>query len=291
MERIPVLFDTDIGSDIDDAVCLAYLLAQPRCELVGITTVSGEPIQRAMLADAMCRASGRSDVPIFAGSSDPLFVEQRQKECPQAAVLGDWPHRKDFRPNEAVHAMRECIRSRPGEITLLAVGPLTNVGLLFALDPEIPSLLKELVLMCGAFRPRIAEWNAACDPHAAALVYRARPPRHRSFGLDVTLQCSMEANECRRRFTGGALDVVAQAAEVWFSHRSKIVFHDPLAGAALFEPQLCQYQAGRVTIELQSERLLGLTHFDAKVPDAPHDVASGVDAEAFFAHYFSVVSP
>ena len=58
-EMIPILLDTDIGSDIDDAVCLAYLLKQPKCELVGVTTVSGEAQKRAMLVDAICRAAGR----------------------------------------------------------------------------------------------------------------------------------------------------------------------------------------------------------------------------------------
>ena len=66
--RIPLLFDTDIGSDIDDAVCLAYLLRQPRCELLGVTTVSGQPRARAALADAVCQAAGRRDIPIHAGS-------------------------------------------------------------------------------------------------------------------------------------------------------------------------------------------------------------------------------
>lgn len=73
-DTIPVLFDTDIGSDIDDAVALGYLLNQPRCELVGITTVSGEARERAALADAICRAAGRRDIPIRADRHlRPLF--------------------------------------------------------------------------------------------------------------------------------------------------------------------------------------------------------------------------
>ena len=64
-DRIPVILDTDIGSDIDDAVCLAYLLRQQRCELLGVTTVSGETSQRAALAQVICEAADRSDVPIF----------------------------------------------------------------------------------------------------------------------------------------------------------------------------------------------------------------------------------
>ena len=83
---IKVLLDTDIGSDIDDAVCLAYLLAQPECELLGITTVSGEVEKRAQIASALCRTAGRQ-VPIFPGTADPLLVPQKQPQAPQAAAL------------------------------------------------------------------------------------------------------------------------------------------------------------------------------------------------------------
>src|SRR5947209_20096675 len=124
--RLPILFDTDIGSDIDDALALVYLLRQPRCELVGITTVTGEPEKRALLADAVCRAEGRNDVPIHSGSPRPLLREQRQPTAQQAEALAHWPHREAFAAGTAVPFMREVIRARPGEISLLAVGPMTN---------------------------------------------------------------------------------------------------------------------------------------------------------------------
>src|SRR5437764_4515673 len=125
MSNVPILLDTDIGSDIDDALCLAYLLRQPRCELLGITTVSGEPEPRARLADAICQAEGRGDIPIHSGSPLPLLRPQRQPEAPQAAVLPRWPHRSNFPPCTAVTFLRDTIRARPGEVTLLAVGPMT----------------------------------------------------------------------------------------------------------------------------------------------------------------------
>ena len=88
-----ILLDTDIGSDIDDAVCLAYLLRQPRCELIGITTVSGRPRERAALADAVCRAAGRTDIPIHAGCSEGILRGTVQPECPQASILPRFAHR------------------------------------------------------------------------------------------------------------------------------------------------------------------------------------------------------
>jgi purine nucleosidase len=71
--KIPMLFDTNIGGDIDDALALLYLLGQPRCELVGITTVSGEVVDRGKLVDAVCRAVGRRDIPVHAGTPKPLL--------------------------------------------------------------------------------------------------------------------------------------------------------------------------------------------------------------------------
>jgi len=298
---IPVLLDTDIGSDIDDALALAYLLRQPRCELLGITTVSGEPQSRASLADAVCRAGGRTDIPIQAGTAAPLLVHQNQPYAPQSAALasGDWPHR-EFAPNTAVDFLRETIHARPGEITLLAIGPLTNLALLFALDPEVPRLLKELVLMGGWYfdRPQ-PEWNIRCDPHAAAMVFAAPVPRLTAVGIDVTQQCRMPADDCRRRFAeaGGPLAPVAAFAEVWFQDRPEITFHDPLAAALIFEPSLCATEAHQISVELTSPLRPGQTYVDwhdwhRPNPDLsrPHNIAATVNAPAFFAHYFSVVT-
>jgi purine nucleosidase len=288
-----ILFDTDIGSDIDDAVALAYLLAQPRCELLGITTVSGEPVKRAMLADALCRAAGKS-IPIYPGAADPLIVPQKQTEAPQSAALTRWPHATDFPTGEAVEFLRSTIRKYPGEITLLTVGPLTNIALLFAVDPEIPSLLKGLTLMCGVFtehlslRPNVTEWNALLDPHATSIVYRAKPPVHRSIGLDVTTHVTMPAAEVRERFAHRLLQPVLDFAEVWFQRRPQITFHDPLAAAVIFEPDLCQFESGPVTVELDDESQLGRTRWAPDGAQGTHLVATKVDAQRFFEHYFGV---
>ena len=112
MEKI--LLDTDIGSDIDDAVCLAYLLNQPKCELLGITTVSGEAEKRAMMASVICRAASRSDIPIFPGTEQPLLTPQKQPVAYQAVKLPKWEHQNDFPKNEHIEFMRRTIRKFPG---------------------------------------------------------------------------------------------------------------------------------------------------------------------------------
>jgi len=289
-DRVPLILDTDIGSDIDDAVCLVYLLAEPRCDLLGITTVTGQPRQRAMLADAICRAAGREHVPIWSGCDVPMLCEQKQPHVPQAEVLSRWAHREDFEPYEAVDFLRRTIRSRPGEVTLLTIGPLTNVGILFAMDPEVPRLLKRMVMMGGYyFAPGQKEWNTMGDPIASALVFGAPVPELVAYGLDVTLKCTMPIDECRRRFQGGPFEVVRHMAEVWYKHTDKITYHDPLAGASLFEPDICTYKTGRVTMGWRPGEGHEVTQF-AEAHDGPHRVACDVDPARFFAHYFQVTS-
>ncbi len=291
--RRKVLLDTDIGSDIDDAVCLAYLLAHPECDLLGITTVTGQPVQRARLASALCRAAGR-EVPIYPGVDRPLLVPQQQPEAPQAEALARWDHAQDFPCGEAIEFLRRVVRAHPGEVTLLAVGPLTNIGLLFATDPEIPGLLRELVLMCGVFTNRLAgvgplEWNAIGDPHATALVYRAPVKIHRSIGLDVTCQVQLGADEVRRQFRGRYLRPVLDFAEVWFRGSRTLTFHDPLAATTLFDDSICTFAPGQVEVELASSRGAGQTWWRARA-DGPHQVALEVAPSRFLDHYLATTA-
>jgi purine nucleosidase len=293
MERIPVLLDTDIGSDIDDAVCLAYLLKNPRCELVGITTVTGEPRKRAMLASAICRAAGRDDIPIHAGAPYPLLTPLLQPKAPQAAILERWPHKRSFRSSTAIEFMRSVFRERQGVVTLLAIGPLTNVALLLATDPEMASYIGRLVTMGGVFHldqnpPALREWNTLNDPYAAAVVYARGPGKHICIGLDVTMRCRMPREEVTRRFQGGPLDVVADAAGVWFRCNDDVTFHDPLAATVIFKPDICRYEEGHVEVELGSERLRGVTHWQRRRRYPCHHAAVDVDPDAFFTEYFSV---
>ncbi len=286
-----VLLDTDIGSDIDDAIALAYLLANQDCELLGITTVSGDPVGRARLASAVCEVAD-CVVPIYPGAANPLLVTQQQPEAPQVAALHRWPHQDEFLVGEAVEFLRRTIRAHPHEVTLLPIGPLTNIGLLFALDPEIPYLLKELVLMCGVFVPERAhragalEWNAKLDPHATAIVYNSPVDIHRSIGLDVTTHVVMDAPEVRERFDIPRLRPVLDFAEVWFRTRPAITFHDPLAAVAVFSPKVVTFEQGHVTVDYTTPERLGQTRWQ---PGAgPHAVAATVDSAKFFDEFFGV---
>ena len=119
--EVKILLGTDIVSDIYDAVTLAYLLVQVRRDLLGITTVSRLPIERAMVASAICNTAGLN-VPIILGAEKPLDGPIRQPKVPQTEVLTRWPHETVFSDVSATEFMAKTIRSNPGEVVLLAVG-------------------------------------------------------------------------------------------------------------------------------------------------------------------------
>jgi purine nucleosidase len=288
-----ILLDTDIGTDIDDAVCLGYLLRQPKCDLVGITTVSTQPRLRASLASALCIAAGKT-VPIHAGTDYPILGGIRNREVPQAQILSSFPHQADFPNASAIEFMRNTINARPGEITLLCVGPTTNVALLFSCYPGVAAKLKQLVLMCGVFidpseETGPVEWDAMCDPTAAAITYKSSVVST-SIGTNVTFKCRMPVTEAITRFdlAGGPFGVVSAMASIYGQTRPTLIFNDPLAAAVIFCPGICDYEQGLVEVELESDRAAGMTHFVRGT--GPHKVASVVRPEMFMNHFFDVIS-
>ncbi|MEZ0537696.1 nucleoside hydrolase [Caldicellulosiruptoraceae bacterium PP1] len=293
MNKKKILLDTDIGGDIDDAFCLAYLLANPECELLGITTVSGEAEKRAMMASALCYASGK-DIPIYPGIEEPLFTEQKQAIAHQAIRLNNWEYKDKFEKGYAIEFLRKIIRENPNEITLLGIGPLTNIAVLFMVDPEIPSLLKELVLMAGYFdnENNIKEnnWNVLCDPYAAYKVYSADVKLLKSVSFDVTQKVKMNLSEIDKKISdinsskSDILKVVLDFASVESNH--EVTFHDPLTAVTIFNNNVCTFAKGRVTISLKDESFSD-TLWE---PDnlGTHELALTVDSQLFFNEYFSV---
>jgi purine nucleosidase len=278
MAGVKILLDTDLGNDIDDAITLEYLLKHPACQLLGITTVTPGALDRAKLASAVCLNLGRQ-LPIRPGAEVPLSGDPLQEPPFSASeLLSRWPHHAVF-PDGAVSFLRQTILAHPGEVTLLAIGPLTNVGRLLRDHPETASQLKSLVLMGGRYfepgdRP---EWNIRNDPAAAAIAFAAPIPHVRAVGLDVTRPVFLTEQQFRSRFDGLLLDFSGP----WFTRRDRVTFHDPLAAATIFEP-LCGYQKGSITVAED-----GTTTFTAD-PTGIHEVAETVSPQAFFDHYFAV---
>jgi len=174
-----VLLDTDIGDDIDDAFALALALRSPELHILGITTAFGDTELRARLLDRYLGAVGRGDIPVAAG-----VATAHENVFTQAAYARQMPSRA--RPNAAGLMLAE-IRAHPGQVTLIAIGPLFNIQAAIERDPATFRLLKRVVLMGGSIyrgydgqngerRPADAEWNIDRDPAGARARLDANPP-------------------------------------------------------------------------------------------------------------------
>jgi inosine-uridine nucleoside N-ribohydrolase len=200
----------------------------------------------------------------------------------------------DFPINQAVDFLANTIRAYPNEVTLLSIGPLTNIGLLFSTYPDVAELLAGFVMMGGNFDEtgpeagRI-EWNITGDSLASEITYKAPVRLHRSLGLNVTQHVMMSAEDVREKFTAPLLRPVLDMAEIWFAgFYPFITFHDPLAAATIFEPDLCTYQQGTVILETTDQQTR--TIWQPSGPSSPHQVAMTVDVDRYFEHFFSVLN-
>lgn len=285
-DRIPVLVDTDIGSDIDDAVALAYLLGEPRCELVAITTVTGDVERRAACAGALCAAMGRPETPIITGLGDPLVFGPGQPDVPHyRAIAGRFPTIPVT--DGAVEYLGRVLRARPGEITLLSIGPFTNVAALCAHDPGTAGMLGGCISMSGRFDGvTTPDRNAAVDPVATAIAYGRLPPGHHSVSLDITRHVTLTAGPARKAFA--RIPPLAAMAGLWFESRDDITLHDPLAAALIFRPELCRYEDGEVAIDL-GPQMAGLTRFTSG-GSRRHRITVGVKAAEAREHIVSVIA-
>ncbi len=210
---VPLLLDVDTG--IDDALALLYACASPDAELVAVTCLAGNAAleDTARNTRAVLDLAGRSDVEVAAGRPTPLLrTLEITPETHGPRGLGyaqlpepSTPLSQKFGPDVIVAEARR----RPGEITLVTLGPLTNLAIALQAEPALPRLLRRWVCMGGAFRvpgntTPVSEWNVHCDPDAARIAFAAWQaaidhdatiPRALVLGLDVTEQARLTTDD------------------------------------------------------------------------------------------------
>ncbi|HUQ42984.1 MAG TPA: nucleoside hydrolase [Candidatus Limnocylindria bacterium] len=203
---IPLLLDVDTG--IDDALALLYACASPEVKLVGVTCVAGNVDARQVAANtlAVLELAGRADVPVHLGREVPLrkpLVTTPETHGPRGIGSADLPvASRALEAAPGPEAIVELARSRPGEILLVTLGPLTNLAAALEQEPSLPSLLRGWVMMGGVFRgpgntTPTSEWNVHVDPDAAKAVFAAwHEPTEGgglplAMGLDVTEQARL----------------------------------------------------------------------------------------------------
>src|ERR1041385_7505540 len=176
-----VIIDTDIGDDIDDAFAVALALRSPELQILGVTTTFGDTEGRAKIVDRMLGEAGRQDIPVAEGASThaPNLIGQRGYGESGKFVRSSHPSAVDF--------ILDQIRKNPGEITLICIGPLMNVGAIIDKDPQTFRKLKRVVIMGGSVdrgygdpygppTPAEPEWNIKNDPHSAQKLFASGVP-------------------------------------------------------------------------------------------------------------------
>ena len=284
MEKI--LLDTDIGGDIDDAICLAYLLKEPQCELVGITTVCGEPEKRAAVADAICRAAGKR-VPIVAGLDTTMQPIPLYPTPDGADALKFWPH-DTYEKADAPAFLYQKIKENPHEMILIGIGNMTNIATLFTSYPDAAGLLKGLYVMNGYFGAEplpdpYYNWNSWADPAASGIVFSARTAVHRVVPLEVTDGLTIESGQEKVLFRADSelMKAVFSFGNTWLESSGKLTLHDPLAAVSVFYPDICRFERGKVQVETEQESNMGGTAFFPSA-DGNVEIARGVDRERFY---------
>jgi inosine-uridine nucleoside N-ribohydrolase len=251
-----VILDTDIGDDIDDAFALALILRSPELRLLGVGTAFGDTELRARLVDRYLAAVGRSDIPVLAGVATPTT-----NHFTQAAYARQAPDRKH---GDAAAFLLNQIRAYPGQITLIAIGPLFNVQAAIARDPATFKQLKRVVIMGGSVyqgyegknrdrnTPPSPEWNILCDPAGAKALFASGVPVY-VMPLDST-QIHLEPSALAALLAHGSplTDQIALLYHQWAGTAvpspSPTLF-DPVAVTYSFRPDLCPAAPMRLEVD------------------------------------------
>jgi inosine-uridine nucleoside N-ribohydrolase len=296
---IPIVFDTDPGHD--DALALLLAARAPELKLLAVTCVAGNQTldKTSLNARRIMTVGGIRDVPVAAGAASPLI--RALQTAPYAhgeSGLDGYefgPPEIDLVPEHGVELMIHAIQESPEPVTLVPLGPLTNVAMAFLRAPEIKQKISRIVLMGGAAHlgnvTPAAEFNIYVDPEAAQIVFDAGLPIT-MVGLDVTLQARISAPERERiRALGTPVGQMVAALLDWYSRGSERRYgvdgppiHDALAVAAVIRPDLLETKHVNVVIETEGTYTAGRTVcdlFGATGRPANADVALGVKREAF----------
>jgi purine nucleosidase len=270
-----ILFDTDPG--IDDACAILLALASPELSLEGLSIVHGNCSvdQATTNALSILELANASHIPVARGCELPLVQPSLlapethgntglgYAELPEPRTRPIVQHGTDF--------LIETILSSPGEITLVAIGPLTNVALAIRQEPRLVQAVREVIVMGGAIRyegntTALAEFNTYVDPHAAHIVYHSGMPIT-LIPLDVTYQCVLTKGDVQRmrQVDSPITKFVEDATRFYMEFHDEFqsiegcVINDPLALALTFAPELCSYREMPVDVDISGGISMGKT--------------------------------
>jgi purine nucleosidase len=277
-----IIIDTDIGDDIDDVFALALALHSPELQILGVTTGFGDTQTRAKLVDRFLGETGHQDIPVGVGTPTTPKTSFTQRPYAQGGHFARPTH------PDAVTFILDQIRRYPGEITLVAIGPLVNVGGLIDKDPQAFRKLKRIVIMGGSIErssgdssygpptPPQPEWNILNDIPSAQKLFESGVPVY-VMPLDAT---QLKLDEVKRAFLFRQGTPTTDALTILYyqwGHDTPTLF-DPMTIAYILKPELCPVQPMHITVDDK-----GFTRAGHGAPNA--QVCLHSDSEAFFRFY------
>jgi len=296
-----VIIDTDPGTD--DALAIFLALKSPELKVEALTPVAGNVPLELTLPNALrlLEIAGRTDIPVAAGAGKPLVrrlvtASYAHGENGLGGVVFPDPKTKPV-SESAPDLIRRMVRAAPSAISLIALGPLTNLAHAFQADPQLPAMIPNLTLMGGSLSggnvSPAAEFNIYVDPEAAAIVFRSGVPIT-MVGLDVTRKAMVREADIQA-LEAGAGPVSRAAGRIVRATMTRMrkanspapgpAMHDSLAVAAFLDPSLVTLQDFFVEVETSGEYTAGETVGYRRAPmrkSAPTDNAPAAAAEASF---------
>lgn len=278
-----VILDTDIGTDVDDCLALALLLHSPELQLEGITCVYGNVDLRARMALKLLQLWGTENIPVLAGARKPLlglrdiYWEGHEGEGLLTAEDANLRITPEFAPDYLVRMVME----NPGQIHLIAIGPLTNVALALLKEQRMAQNLAHLTIMGGVLRGShdltlpYVEHNIKCDPEAAHIAFSSGAPIT-LIPLDTTVQVRVNRDGLSRiqAVDTPFNEAVADQLERYprFQAQGWTSLHDPLAVGVVIRPDLVGLTPVHLDVELGGRFTAGATLMHAPNPDFPVNV-------------------
>lgn len=277
-----IIIDTDIGDDIDDAFALALALHSPELQILGVTSAFGDTQTRAKLVDRFLGEAGRQDIPVAVGIPTTPKTSFTQRPYAEGGHYARASH------PDAVTFILDQIRRYPGEITLVGIGPLVNVGALIDKDPQTFRKLKRVVIMGGSVErgygdvdyarptPPAPEWNIINDIPSAQKLFESGVPIY-VMPLDST---QLKLDEVMRAYLFRQGTPVTDALTILYHQwgHDTPTLYDPMTLAFILKPELCPVQPMHIIVDDKG--------FTRPGPGAPNaQVCLHSDSEAFFRFY------
>lgn len=287
-----IIFDTDIGSDIDDSFALGYLLNKSDVDLIGVTCVSGQSYERALLSKIMIELASQN-VPVYYGNDKPLGEqEELQPVCHMTNLLDKYEVKGSIEKENASDFLVRIVNEYPCEITLVSVAPFTNVAKALLTDKDFGKKLKRLVIMGGKVDQsktlkKVLDWNILCDVKAGDIMLSSEFRELVIFPCDLTNTVFTPSSYLKENVSGVYEEVLNDMGNNWFE-RDHIVFHyhDPMAAVYCVKPELFKLTEG--TMSIINDENGSYTVFDES--GHKHHLAIGIDREAFLSELYNTIS-